>query len=41
MDRRIKGLAETKLRSFAETVLGVEVRIFGNIAVAIAGAAPG
>ena len=34
---RMKGLAETKLRSFAETVLEVEVRIFGNIAVAIAG----
>jgi hypothetical protein len=30
---RMKGIAETKLRSFAENVLGVEVRIFGNIAV--------
>jgi hypothetical protein len=34
---RMKGLAGTKLRSFAEAVLGVEVRIFGNMAVAIAG----
>jgi hypothetical protein len=34
---RMKGLAGTKLRSFAEAVLGVEVRIFGNVAVAVAG----
>jgi hypothetical protein len=34
---RMKGLAEAKLRSFAEAVLGVEVRIFGNVAVAVAG----
>ena len=33
----MKGLTGTKLRSFAEAVLGVEVRIFGNMAVAIAG----
>jgi hypothetical protein len=33
----MKGLAESKLRSFAEAVLGVEVRIFGNVAVAVAG----
>ncbi len=32
----MKGLAEIKLRSFAET-LGAEVRIYGNIAVAIVG----
>ena len=36
---RMKGLAETKLRSFAEAVLGVEVRIFGNVAMAVAGCA--
>lgn len=34
---RMKGLAETKLRSFAESVLGTEVHVFGNVAVAIAG----
>lgn len=34
---RMKGLAGTKLRSFAEAVLGVEVRVFGNVAVAVAG----
>ncbi|MBA3516362.1 MAG: DUF4440 domain-containing protein [Rhizobiales bacterium] len=33
---RMKGL-ETKLRSFHETVLGTEVHVFGNVAVAIAG----
>ena len=33
----MKGLAGTKLRSFAEAVLGVEVRVFGNVAVAVAG----
>jgi len=34
---RMKGLAGSKLRSFAEAVLGVEVQIFGNVAVAVAG----
>jgi len=34
---RMKSLAGNKLHSFAETVLGVEVRIFGNVAVAVAG----
>ena len=34
---RMKDLAGSKLRSFAETVLGVEVQIFGNVAVAVAG----
>ena len=34
---RMKGLAETKLRSFQEAVLGIEVHVFGNVAVAIAG----
>jgi hypothetical protein len=33
---RIKGLAVEKLGSFHENVLGVEVRVFGNVAVAIA-----
>jgi hypothetical protein len=33
----MKGLAEGKLRTFAESVLGVEVRVFGNVAVAVAG----
>jgi len=33
---RMKGLVGTKLRSFHETVLGTEVRIFGNVAVAVA-----
>ena len=33
---RTKGLAGTKLRSFHETVLGTEVRVFGNVAVALA-----
>ena len=32
----MKGLAATKLRSFKETVLGTEVHVFGNIAVALA-----
>jgi len=31
---RMKELAGTKLRSFHETVLGTEIRVFGNIAVA-------
>jgi hypothetical protein len=34
---RMKGLAATKLRSFNEAVLGRHIRVFGNIAVAIAG----
>ena len=33
---RMKGLAGTKLRSFHEVVLGTEVRVFGNVAVALA-----
>lgn len=33
---RMKGLVGTKLRSFHETVLGTEVRVFGNVAVALA-----
>ncbi len=33
---RMKGLAGTKLRSFHETVLGTEIRVFGNVAVAVA-----
>jgi len=32
----MKGLAATKLRSFHEVVLGTEVRVFGNVAVALA-----
>ena len=32
---RMRGLAEGKLGSFNETVLGTEVRIFGNVAVAV------
>lgn len=32
----MKNLARTKLRSFKEVVLGSEVYIFGNVAVAIA-----
>jgi hypothetical protein len=34
---RIKGLAGGKFRSFAEAALSVEVRIFGKVAVAVAG----
>jgi hypothetical protein len=33
---RMKGLAGTKLRSFHETALRTEVRVFGNVAVALA-----
>jgi hypothetical protein len=33
---RMQGLG-TKLRSFDETVLGTEIHIFGNVAVALAG----
>jgi hypothetical protein len=33
---RMKGLAETKLRSFKETLLGAEICVFGNVAIAAA-----
>jgi hypothetical protein len=33
---RMKALAGTKLRSFKEGVLGTEIHIFGNVAVALA-----
>jgi hypothetical protein len=33
---RMKGLADSSLRSFKERMLGADVRVFGNIAVAIA-----
>jgi hypothetical protein len=33
---RMKSLAGTTLRSFHETVLGTEIRVFGNVAVAVA-----
>ena len=33
---RMKGLVGTKLRSFEEVVLGTEIRVFGNVAVALA-----
>jgi hypothetical protein len=32
----MKGLATNKLRSFNEAALGHEIRIFGNVAVAVA-----
>jgi transposase InsO family protein len=35
--QRMKGLAGTKLRSFEEAVLGTEIHVFGNVAVALAG----
>jgi hypothetical protein len=34
--QRMNGLAGTKLRSFREEVLGTEIRVFGNVAVAVA-----
>ncbi|MDH7794464.1 MULTISPECIES: hypothetical protein [unclassified Beijerinckia] len=34
---RMKGLAQTNLRAFHEDVLGVDIRIFGNVAIAAAG----
>lgn len=34
---RLSTLAQTKLHSFHENVLGTEVRVFGNVAVAAAG----
>jgi hypothetical protein len=33
---RMKGLAATSLRSFKEVPLGHEIRVFGNVAVAVA-----
>ena len=33
---RMEGLSGTALRSFQEAVLGTEVRVFGNVAVAVA-----
>jgi hypothetical protein len=33
---RMKGLATTKLRCFKEVPLGHEIRVFGNVAVAVA-----
>lgn len=34
---RLSELAKTNLRSFHEKVLGTEIRVFGNVAVALAG----
>lgn len=33
---RMKGLAQGKLRSFEETMLGADILVFGNVAVALA-----
>lgn len=33
---RMRGVAATKLQAFKERVLGVEVRVFGNVAIALA-----
>jgi hypothetical protein len=33
---RMKGLAQAKLSSFKEVMLGAEIRVFGNVAVATA-----
>jgi len=33
---RMKSLVGTKLRTFHESVLGTEIRVFGNVAVAVA-----
>lgn len=33
---RMKSLAGTKLRSFEETLLGTDIQLFGNVAVALA-----
>jgi hypothetical protein len=33
---RMRGLAQSTLRSFHERVLGTQVRVFGNVAVAVA-----
>ena len=35
---RMRKLSETSLRTFDETVLGVDIHFFGNIAIAAAGA---
>ncbi len=32
---RMKGLSTTSLRSFSETILGCDIRVFGNAAVAV------
>ena len=34
--QRMKGLAETSLRTFRERALGAEIRVFGNVAIAMA-----
>jgi hypothetical protein len=34
--QRMKGMEGTKLHSFREAVLGTEIRVFGNVAIAIA-----
>jgi hypothetical protein len=36
---RMKGLAATTLRAFRERVLGTEIHVFGNVAVAVAACA--
>lgn len=33
---RMRGLADTKLHSFDETVLGIDVQVFGSVAIAAA-----
>ncbi|UDL88709.1 hypothetical protein LGH82_26885 [Mesorhizobium sp. PAMC28654] len=35
---RMRKLSETSLRTFDETVLGIDIHVFGNIAIAAAGA---
>ncbi len=35
---RMRKLSQTSLRTFEETVLGVHINVFGNIAIAVAGA---
>ncbi|WP_421916647.1 hypothetical protein [Mesorhizobium sp.] len=35
---RMRKLSQTSLRTFDETVLGVDIHVFGNIAIAAAGA---
>lgn len=35
---RMRTLSETSLRTFDETVVGVDIHVFGNIAIAAAGA---
>jgi hypothetical protein len=34
---RMRGLAKSKLRSFKEDILGQHIRVFGNVAIAVAG----